>query len=208
MSLYAWVDSFTLLALRYGETVKKITSTRQVKINRTVSKQITDDEKLVISTINPAFSAVVMNSGKYTFADLVKLLAQNATSFTKKYVPTEHPRISKYLHSRSLKYRHLVENIMQGPKGKGKGKPIKRQKVQGGTQRAWVYVTEPAAPSLSAPPPFPKGKGYRDGKGKAKMGSKGPGKGKVAVVSKDKGKVKGKTKGLKGKRAPKGKYMA
>ena len=79
------------MALRYGETVKKITGTRQIKINRTVSKQITDDEKLVISTINPAFSAVVMNSGKYTFADLVKLLAQNATSFTKKYVPTEHP---------------------------------------------------------------------------------------------------------------------
>jgi hypothetical protein len=86
-ALYAWVDSFTLLALRYGETVKKISSTRQVKINRTVSKQITDDEKLVISTINPAFSAVVMNSGKYIFAELVKLLAQNATSLTKRYVP-------------------------------------------------------------------------------------------------------------------------
>ncbi len=105
---------FIHVALRYEETVKKITSTRQIKINRTVSKKITDDEKLVISTINPAFSAVVMNSDKYTFADLVKLLAQNATSFTKKYVPTEHPRISKYLHSRSLKYRHLVESIMQG----------------------------------------------------------------------------------------------
>ena len=155
-SLYAWVDSFTLLALRYGETVKKITSIRQVKINRTVSKQITDDEKLIISTINPAFSAVVMNSGKYTFADLVRLLAQNATSFTKKYAPTEHPRISKYLHSRSLKYKHLVESIMQGPKGKGKGKPIKRQKVEGATQRAWAYVTESAPTSLSAPPPFSK----------------------------------------------------
>jgi hypothetical protein len=81
--------------LRYGETVKKITGTRQIKINRTVSRQITDDEKLVISTINPAFSAVVMNSGKYIFAELVKLLAQNATSFTKRYVPTEHSRISK-----------------------------------------------------------------------------------------------------------------
>ncbi len=55
VALYAWVDSFTLLALRYGETVKKITGTRKIKINRTVSKQITDDEKLIISTINPAF---------------------------------------------------------------------------------------------------------------------------------------------------------
>ena len=91
MALYAWVDSFTLLALRYGETVKKITGTRQIKINKAVSRQITDDEKLIISTINPAFSAVVMNAGKYIFAELVKLLAQNATSFTKRYVPTEHP---------------------------------------------------------------------------------------------------------------------
>ena len=204
MSLYAWVDSFTLLALRYGETVKKITSTRQVKINRTVSKQITDDEKLVISTINPAFSAVIMNSGKYIFSDLVKLLAQNATSFTKKYVPTENPRISKYLHSRSLKYQQVVESIMQGSKDKGKGKPIKKQKVQGGTQRSWVYVTESASPSLTAPPPFTKGKG----KGKAKMGSKGKGKGKYPSFPKGKGKGKGKTKGLKGKRTPKGKPMA
>ncbi len=58
MSLFAWVDSFTLLALRYGETVKKITITRQVKINRTLCKQITDDEKLIISTINPTYSFI------------------------------------------------------------------------------------------------------------------------------------------------------
>ncbi len=210
VALYAWVDSFTLLALRYGETVKKITNTRQVKINRTVSKQITDDEKLVISTINPSYSAVVMNSGKYTFTDLVKILAQNATSFTKKYIPTEHPRITRYLHALSLKYRDVMESITQGPKGKGKGKPIKKQKVQDGTQRAWVYVTESDAPGLSAPPPFQKGKGYQGGKGKSKMGSKGKGprKGKSSSVPKGKGKGKGKSKGLKGKRAPKGKSLA
>ena len=128
MALYAWVDSFTLLALRYG--VKKITNIRQTKINRTVSKQITDDEKLVISTINPAYSAIVMNSGLYTFTELVKLLAQNATSFTKKYVPTEHPRISKFMHTRSLKYQHEMDIMTQGSKGKGKGKPIKRQRFK------------------------------------------------------------------------------
>ena len=97
---------------------------------------------------------------------------------------------------------------MQGSKDKGKGKPSKRQKVQGGPQRAWVYVTESASPSLAAPPPFPKGKVYRDGKGKAKMGSKGKGKGKYPSFPKGKGKSKGKTKGLKGKRTPKGKPMA
>ncbi len=103
-----------------------------------------------------------------------------------------------------------MESITQGPKGKGKGKPIKKQKIQDGTQRAWVYVTESEAPGLSAPPPFQKGKGYQGGKGKSKMGSKGkgPGKGKSSTVSKGKSKGKGKTKGSKGKRAPKGKSLA
>ena len=206
VSLYAWVDSFTLLTLRYGETVKKVSGTRQIKINKTVSRQITDDEKLVISTINPAFSAVVMNSGKYTFAELVKLLAQNATSFTKRYVPTEHPRISKYLHTRSLKYRHVMESIAQAPKGKGKGKPIKKQKIHDG--RAWAYLTEAASPSLVSPSPYLKGKGHRDGKGKDRKGPKGKGnKGKFSSIPKGKGKVNGKTKGIKGKRTPKGKPL-
>ncbi len=40
------------------------------------------------------------------------------------------------------------------------------------------------------------------------MGSKGLGNGKLAAFPKGKGKVKGKTKGFKGKRAPKGKPMA
>ena len=206
VALYAWVDSFTLLTLRYGETVKKITSTRQIKINKVVSRQITDDEKLVISTINPAFSAVVMNTGKYAFAELVKLLAQNATSFTKRYVPTEHPRISKYLHTRSLKYRHVMESITQAPKGKGKGKPIKKQRIHDG--RAWAYLTEAASPSLVSPSPYLKGKGHRDGKGKDRKGPKGKGnKGKFSSIPKGKGKVKGKTKGIKGKRTPKGKPL-
>ena len=65
-------------------------------------------------------------------------------------------------------------------------------------------------PSLVAPSPFFKGKGYRDGKGKGKtkMGSKGKGKDKYPSFPKGKGKVKGKTKGWKGKRTPKGKPMA
>ena len=74
VALYAWVDSFTLLTLRYGETVKKISSNRQIKINRTVSRQITDDEKLIIATINTAYSSVVLNTGKYFFADLSQVL--------------------------------------------------------------------------------------------------------------------------------------
>jgi hypothetical protein len=138
MSLFAWVDSFTLLALSYGETVKKITGTRQVKINRTVCKQITDEEKLIISTINPTYSSVVLNTAKYVFADLFKLLAQNAPSFTKKYVSSKHSQIGLYLQTRALKYKRTVDSITQGTQPKGKGKPIKKQKMLNGGQRAWV----------------------------------------------------------------------
>ncbi len=81
MTVFAWVDSFTILTLRYGDTVK---------INKVVSKQITDDEKSIIATLNTLYSALSLNAGQYTFTNLVKLLAQNVTSFTKRYIPSEH----------------------------------------------------------------------------------------------------------------------
>ena len=89
-SIFAWVDSFTLLTLRYGETVDEVSKLRQIKINRVVAKQITDDEKLTIATLQSAFTAISIHNGLYLFSELVKLLAQNVTSFTKRYTPHEH----------------------------------------------------------------------------------------------------------------------
>ena len=211
MTVYAWVDSFTLLKLRYGDTVKTITKVRATKINKIISKQITDDEKLIIATLNTGYSAVDINEGNYTFTDLVKLLAQNVTSFNKRYAATEHPRISKYLRTRALKYKHVLDLANNVPKGKGH--PAKRQKTQGTSQRAWAYLEEPVTPRLSAPPSYPKGKGFGKGKGKGKGKSKdkGKGKGKTSPSTYGKGKGKGKSKDKgksllapKGKGAPKG----
>jgi hypothetical protein len=56
MTVYAWVDSFTILELRYADTVKKITTVRNTKINEVISKQITDDEKATIATLNTMYS--------------------------------------------------------------------------------------------------------------------------------------------------------
>ena len=88
-SIFAWVDSFTLLTLRYGETVDEVSKLKQIKINRVVAKQITDDEKLTIATLQSAFTAISIHNGLYPFSELVKLLAQNVTSFTKRYTPHE-----------------------------------------------------------------------------------------------------------------------
>ncbi len=138
MTIFAWVDSFTILKLRYGETVTTIPSVRIIKINNIISKQITEDEKSIIATLHPNYSAIDINSENYELTDLLQLLAQNATSFTKPYASAEHPRIGKYLRTRSVKYKHLLEITTLG--GKGKGQPIKKQKFQGTSQRAWAYL--------------------------------------------------------------------
>jgi hypothetical protein len=75
-SLFAWVDSFTLLSLRYGETIERISAGRQNNINKVIAKQITDDEKLTIATLKPEYSSIKILSGTYTFAELVKLFAE------------------------------------------------------------------------------------------------------------------------------------
>ena len=207
MTIFAWVDSFTLLKLRYGETVTAISAARITKINNIISKQITDDEKSIITTLNPTYSAIDISNGNYELTDLLQLLAQNVTSFTKQYASAEHPRIGKYLRTRSTKYKHLLEITTQG--GKGKGQPIKKQKLHNTSQRAWAYLEEPTVPHLFTSTPYPKGKGIGKGKskgGKGKGLGKGLGKGKPSFVpkGKGKGKSKGKSKGGKGKRTPKG----
>jgi hypothetical protein len=108
MTLFAWVKSFTILKLRYGKTVSSVDIACRVKINKIVSKKITDDEKLTIATLNPLYSGLTISGGSFNFINLLKLLAQNVTSFTKPYIPTEYPRIARYLRTRSSKYKHLL----------------------------------------------------------------------------------------------------
>jgi hypothetical protein len=146
----------------------------------------------IIATLNTKYSALALNAGKYTFTGFVKLLAQNVTSFTKKYVPSNHLRITMYLRTRARKYKNVFELATQGMT-KGKGPPIKRQKVSGKDQRGWTYLEETIPIGLTAPAPHT----YK---------GKGKGKGKLSYSSHGKSKSKGKGKGKsKGKDSPKGK---
>jgi hypothetical protein len=206
------VDSFTILKLRYEETVTIINAGRIIKINNIISKQITEEEKSIIATLDPNYSAIHINKGNYELTELLQLLAQNVTSFTKPYASVEHPRIGKYLRTRSVKYKHLLEITTLGGKGKGqpKGHPNKKQNFQSTSQRAWAYLEEPTTPHLFTSTPYPKGKGTGKGKskgGKGKGFGKGLGKGKPLFTpngkGKGKGKQKGKTKGGKGNEPPK-----
>jgi hypothetical protein len=213
MTLFAWVESFTLRALRYSETIERISGARLTKINKLIAKQITDEEKLTISTLDSAYSAIRVQEGDYIFADLVKLLAQNVTSFNKKYNPTDHPRINTYLRTRARKHGP-VPDFMQSSSG-GNGQKGKRKTHAPSTrpQRAWSYLQESQPSSLVSPAPYGKGKSKGDSKGKGKRKGKGKSKGKGKHQPKGKGSgkggwssAKGKAKGLnpKGKEHPKG----
>ena len=96
--------------------------------------------------------------------ELIKLLAQNVTSFTKKYVPSEHLRIMKYLRTRSSRQVTTPSFLTMQVKGKGKGL-AKRQKTLGHTpsQRAWTFLQEPVL-GLTPPAPYQASKGKGKGK--------------------------------------------
>jgi hypothetical protein len=198
ISIFTWVDSFTLMSLCYEETIERISTGRQTKFNKVIAKQITDDEKQTIATLHPLLTAVKIQEGDYVVTELIKLLAQNVTSFTKKYSPSEHPRILKYLRTRALRQVVTPSFLTAQAKGKGGGPP-KRQKVHKQVQRAWTFLQEPAT-GLTPPAPYQSKVNNYASKGKGIKQSNDKGKGK----SPPKGKGKGKPKG-KGKRSFKGK---
>ena len=214
-TIFSWVDSFTLRSLRYAETIEKISGVRLTKINKIIAKQITDDEKSTISTLNSAYSAIRIQDGAYDLTELIQLLAQNVTSFTKAYHSTDHPRIMRYLKTRERKSGFQI-SAMPSPSGKGKGKggkPTNKRKatsITPRTQRAWGYLQEGQPTSLVAPPPFSKGKGKGSNKGKGEFQGKGKHKSKGKSWSKGQGHSKGMSKGGKGKAKglnPKGKPL-
>jgi hypothetical protein len=166
ISIFTWVDSFTLMTLRYGETIERISTGKQTKINKVIAKQITDDEKQTIATLQPLFTSIKIQDGDYVVTELIKLLAQNVISFTKKYSPSEHPRILRYLRTRVLRQVVTPSVLTVQAKEKGGGPP-KRQKVLR-TQRAWTFVQEPSTGLTPSAPYQPKVTNHTS-KGKGKL---------------------------------------
>ena len=214
ISLYAWVDSFTVHVLRHSEsTAKPLTKKKKIKINKVISKQITEDEKLIITTINSTYTSDYINKGDYVLGDLINLLAQHTSNFAaKRYQPNEHPRIIAYLKARAKSAGIPLPGFLSG---NGRSpiatSSVKRRKVVQPTQRMWTYLTNDVVSTSASI-------ASSHGKGKAKGKSKGKGKGKsfkgkswppVKGSSKGKGKNgswnqkgKGISKGLKGTRSP------
>jgi hypothetical protein len=135
MSIYNWVDSFTVLVLRHTEsTSKKLGKKKRIKVNKIIAKQTTDDEKLIITTIDPKYTTAFINAGDYFLSHVISTLAQHTSSFaSKRYNPSDHPRIISYLRVRSRASGAPLPNFLQAPSARPKPPkvllPLKRKRV-------------------------------------------------------------------------------
>jgi hypothetical protein len=156
-------------------TSKPLTKRKRIKINKVISKQITEDEKLIITTIkNSTYTSEYTNKGDYILGDLINLLAQHTSNFAaKRYQPNEHPRIIANLKTRARGAGIPLPGFMSGnAKSTTTASSLKRRRISQPPQRMWTYLTNEvtAAPIASA---------SNHGKGKPKGKGKGKGKGKT-----------------------------
>jgi hypothetical protein len=194
-SLYTWVDSV--------HTAKKLSKRKRIKINKIIAKQITEDEKLLITTINSTFTSAYINDGDYILGDLINLLAQHTSNFAaKRCIPHEHPRIITYLKIRARSSAIPLPNFISWHVKPTTSSTAKRRRVQP-PQRAWTYLMNGNSPATqTSPRTSDKGTAKDKGKGMSKGKSL---KGKPSVSYKGKFKGKGKnTSWTKGKGKPKG----
>jgi hypothetical protein len=154
ISLYGWVDSFTVHILRHlKSTAKPLTKMKRITINKVISKQITEDEKLIITTINSTYTSDYINKGDYILGDLINLLAQHTSNFAAKiYQPNEHPRIIAYLKTRARSAGIPLPGFMSGNvKSTTAASSLKRRRISQPPQRMWHYLSSdvPAASATS-----------------------------------------------------------
>ena len=222
VNVYNWAVSFELPIRRITQCQGTALDKTQVsRLKQLISKQITDAEKLTITTINTSLTADLIDAGTYDLSDMKTLLATHIARFDSSYSPQASTRIMRYLRTRAKDFKVEFPTFAK-PKGKGKVKgksspPSHVKRAYGGTQRSWstseqhVQVSTPCTNQhcidmntahthsidacrnkLGRFGSFDKGKGGHKGKGKIKDG-KGRGKGFKGMP-----KGKGPRKGFKG----------
>ncbi len=191
------------------------------RLRQLISKQITDAEKVTITTINTSLTADLIDAGTYDLDDMKTLLATHIARFDAAYNPLASARIMRYLRTRAKDFKVEFPTFA---KTKGKGKPKGKsspspsnKRTYAGTQRSWntleqhlqvstpctnqhciamntahTHSSDSCRNKFSRVGSFGQSKGGHKGKGKSK-GGKGRGKG-------FNGSLKGKIprKGLKG----------
>jgi hypothetical protein len=121
-----------------GTALKKAQASR---LKQLISKQITDAEKLTITTINTSLTADLIDAGTYDLDDMKTLLATHIARFDAAYNPKTSTRIMRYLRTIAKDFKVEFPTFAK-PQGKGKAKgkssPLANNKrTFGGTQRSW-----------------------------------------------------------------------
>jgi len=117
-------------------------------------KQITDDEKVILTGLDPTFTIENVDKGTFILRAFQRKLAENASRFqSKKYTPDA--RILTYLRVRAQEFKVALPLFMAKKKPeKGKGQPaLKRLRsdVQHSRHRSYqAYVIQPSGASSPA----------------------------------------------------------
>ena len=219
--LYQWQASFDPLVRKYEQAKSKPLGKAEFrKLKCLIAKQITDDEKVILTGIDSTFTIENIDKGDFIFRTFQDKLASNASRFqSKKYTPDG--RILTYLKVRANDFNVPIPSFMKKrthEKGKG-SQQLKRgrnlaQQSRSRTHNAYLQqsatATAPLNPANSSSSTTMSNKGIHKGKGR------GFGKGKrhdntsVAAPNTTFGKGYGRGKGSpgsKGKFSPKGKLF-
>ena len=217
-NVYNWAVSFEFPVRRITQCRRAaLRKDQALRIRTLIAKQMTDAEKLTITTIDTGLTADLIDSGTYKLDDLKTLLATHIARFEVAYSPTSSIRIMRYLRTRGSDFKVDPPSFSK-TKGKGKtASPSKR--IRPSPQRVWRGTEQHIQSSIpcsnqhcvnmniiahthgieDCKNKYPRfcspGKGKGGGsKGRGKDG-KGRGKGSKGGKGMGKGKGKGKSKG-------------
>jgi hypothetical protein len=189
--LYQWQASFDPLTRKYEQSkTKDLNKMEYRKLKCLITKQITDDEKVILAGIDPAFTIENIDKGSFKLRDFQDKLAANASRFqSKKYTPES--RILTYLKVRAQEFNVPVPSFMKKrlpEKGKG-SQPSKRGRSnmqQNRVRSHQAYLQQPTPSSgTSVPTTTSTAPTYMSSKGKGK--GKGAPKGQRIDSSQGKG---------------------
>ena len=132
MNIYNWVVSFEQPLRRLTQCQgSNLDKAQHWRLRTLIAKQITDAEKLKITTIDTALTADMVDKGMYDLDDLKTLLATHISRFDTVYEPSANSRIMRYLRTRARDFQiepPAFSKAKHKVKGKGKTAPAQGAK--------------------------------------------------------------------------------
>ena len=177
-AIYQWQASFDPLIRKFEQARgKKMRKKHLVSVKQLWAKQVTDNEKIVLSGINAKYSIDNVDKGNFVMKEIQDDLALNTARF-KGYTPDA--RIVAHLRTRAKEFATPVPSFLNRkqqeahvPAGKKKFRKLRHYMIDG--EAGEEDSQEEELPQLYLRKGQPKGLGKGKGKDKGKKGK--PGKG-------------------------------